>query len=293
MNDSPERGQVIVSMQSSLWNPMSPVRFSPGAPVMILWRQRRVISQLVKREIAARYRGSMIGWLWMLVHPLLLLAVYTVVFSGIFKMKWGSQVDSHAQFATVVFAGLVVHGFFAECLGRAPGLVLANANYVKRVVFPLEVLPWICVLTALFHTAVNLAVLTVFVAIGSQHVPVTVLYVPLILLPLLMITVGATWFIAALGAYLRDIEQVIGLVITLFLFLSPVFYPLAAVPAEYRGIVAWNILTPIIESVRAVAVFGESPDWGRWAVLLLLGTVAAPAGLYWFQRLRRGFADVL
>jgi lipopolysaccharide transport system permease protein len=259
----------------------------------VLWRHWRLISQLTRREIAGRYRGSAIGVLWAVLNPLLLLALYTFVFSAIFKMKWGAQIDSQSQFAIVVFAGLIVHGVFADCVNRAPGLVIANANYVKKVVFPLEVLPWVTVLAALFHAGINLIVLLAFILVEIRQIASSVVLVPLILLPLVLFTVGTSWFLASLGVFLRDIGQTIGFVTTLLLFLSPVFYPLSAVPSEYRSIVEWNFLTPMIEQLRAVAVFGRPPDWPQWALLLVTGYAVASGGLYWFQRSRPGFADVV
>ena len=257
------------------------------------WRNRRLISQLAKREIVGRYRGSMLGILWSLFNPLFLLAVYTFVFGTVFRMKWGAAAENTAQFAIVVFAGMIVHGFFAECAGRAPGLILENANYVKRVVFPLEVLPYVTVLAALFHTGVSVLVLLAFILIETESLHWTVLLLPVVLLPLAILTVGLCWFLASIGVYLRDVGQTIGLVTTLLLFLAPVFYPIQAVPAEYRNLIYLNFLTFIIEQVREVAIYGHVPDW--WGLLLysMLAVVVAQLGLAWFQRSRQGFADVL
>jgi lipopolysaccharide transport system permease protein len=263
------------------------------AALSIPWRQWRLVSRLAWREIEGRYRGARMGMLWPIVHPLILLALYTFVFGAIFQVKWSAPPGGHAEFATMVFAGLVVHGFFAECMARAPAIVLANPSYVKRVVFPLEVLAWVTVLAASFHAALNFLVLLCFVAIGAGTVPMTILLLPLVLLPLLLLTLGATWLVAALGVYLRDIGQVMGLVVTVLLFLSPVFYPVSAVPLPYRELIAWNPLTPVIEMVRAVAIVGTTPDWLVWAAVMLAGLVAAVAGFHVFQRARPGFADVL
>ncbi|MEP7206508.1 MAG: ABC transporter permease [Casimicrobiaceae bacterium] len=268
-------------------------RLSLLAPFRLLVTQWHLIAQLTRREIASRYRGSRFGMLWSILNPLLLLGVYTFVFSTVFRMRWGPQGDGTAAFAMMVFAGLVVHGLFAECANRAPGLVVAHANYVKKVVFPLEVLPWVTVLAALFHTGISLLVLVIFIVVSGRAVPITVLTVPLIFLPLVLFTVGATWFLSAVGVYLRDIGQTIGLVTTLLLFMSPVFYPLEAVPPQYRSIIQWNFLTPIISDLRAAALAGNMPDWPRWLGMMLAGALVAAAGLYWFRRSRRGFSDVL
>jgi lipopolysaccharide transport system permease protein len=258
-----------------------------------LWQHRRLIGQLAKRDVIGRYRGSMLGILWSLFNPLLLLAVYTFVFSNVFRMKWNVGVENTAQFAIVVFTGMIVHGFFAECAGRAPGLVLANASYVKRVVFPLQVLPCVTVLAALFHSGISLLVLVAFMLVETGRLPWTVVLAPVVLLPLALLTLGICWILAAVGVYLRDLGQTIGLIVTLLLFLSPVFYPIEAVPAEYRNLLYLNFLTFIIEQSRAVVVFGRPPDWSGLAVYAGVALAVMWIGLAWFQRSRRGFADVL
>ncbi|MFO1413388.1 MAG: ABC transporter permease [Burkholderiales bacterium] len=272
-----------------------PLRTTAGPlePFAVLWRHRRLIGQLTRRDIASRYRGSVFGILWSLLNPLFLLAAYTFVFTTIFKMKWNVGIESKSQFAIVVFAGMIVHGLFAECAGRAPGLILANANYVKRVVFPLEILPWTTVLSALFHTGVSFLVLLGFVFVESQQIQWTVVFAPVVLLPLAILTVGTCWIFAAVGVFLRDLGYVVGLLVTLLLFLSPVFYPLDAVPPEYREIIYLNFLTLIIEQLRAVAIFGAMPDWRALAVYSVASIGVSWIGLYWFRRSKRGFADVL
>lgn len=262
-------------------------------PLALAWRHRRVIGHLTRRDIAVRYRGSLLGTLWAVLNPLLLLVAYTFVFTTIFRMKWNVGLDNKAQFAIVVFAGMVVHGFFADCAGRAPGLVIANANYVKRVVFPLDVLPWVCVLSALFHTAIGLLVLLAFVLVESGSLPLTLAYIPLVMLPLVVLSVGAVWLLAAIGTYLRDLGYVVGLLVMLLLFLSPVFYPLDAVPPEYRDLIAANPLTLIIEQLRATAIFGQAPDFPALAAYTAGAYAFAWFSLYVFRRARRGFADVL
>ena len=266
---------------------------TPLDPFRTLWTNRRLIWQLAKRDIAGRYRGSMLGILWSLFNPLFLLGVYTFVFTTIFKMKWNVPIESKAQFAIVVFAGMIVHGFFAECAGRAPGLILGNANYVKRVVFPLEVLPWVTVLAALFHTGVSLVVLVSFILFESQGLHWTVLMAPVVILPLAILTAGVCWFLAATGVFLRDVGHTVGLIVTLLLFLSPVFYPMEAVPAEYRDLIYLNFLTFIIEQLRAVIIFGEWPNWTGLLAYSLLALIVAWLGLHYFRQSKRGFADVL
>jgi lipopolysaccharide transport system permease protein len=263
------------------------------SPLQVLTRNRRLVLELTRRDIAVRYRGSRLSLLWPVLQPLLLLALYTFVFGTIFRMKWGGPVANGPHFATILFVGLIAHTFLAECLNRAPGLVLAHAAYVKKVVFPLAVLPWMAVLSALFHAGMNMVVLLAFVLFGTGGIPWTALLLPLVWLPLLLVTLGLTWGLAALGVYLRDIGQTIGLVTTLLLFLSPVFYPVDAVPAAFRWIVELNFLTPVIVELREILLLGTVPDPMQWLLLLAIGWLTAIVGLYGFERARPGFADVV
>lgn len=266
---------------------------NPLDPFLTLWRNRRLIGQLTKRDVVGRYRGSALGILWSLLNPLFLLVTYTFVFTTIFKMKWNVSIDSRTQFAIVVFAGMIVHGFFSECAGRATALVLANPSYVKRVVFPLEVLPWVTVLAALFHATVSLFVLLAFILVETQSLHWTVLLAPVVILPLAILTVGVCWFLAAIGVFLRDVGQTVGLIVTLLLFLSPVFYPVEAVPPEFRDLIYINFLTFIMEQLRAVVIFGELPNWAGLLAYTLMSLLFAWFGLSWFRKSKRGFADVL
>jgi len=272
---------------------MSETVIHPLAPFALLSHHRRLVVQLTKREIAARYRGSMLGILWALLNPMLLLAVYTFVFGGVFKLRWKVGSESTTDFASIVFVGMIVHGFVAECLGRAPGLVLANPNYVKKVVFPLATLVWPSVISALFQTGMSFVVLMLFLVFGSHGLRPTILFAPLVIAPLILVTLGISWFVSAVGVYLRDLGQTIGLFVTLLLFLSPVFYPLSAVPEAFLPLVKANFLTFFIEQLRAVTIAGESPDWSGLLLYLVAGMVVAWGGLYWFERARKGFADVL
>lgn len=270
---------------------------SPRGMLRALLAHRRLIVQLAVRDVLGRYRGSFLGLGWSLVTPLLLLAVYTFVFAVVFGARWGGPaqvpVGGHAGFAIVLFAGLVLFNLFAEGFNRAPGLILANVNYVKRVVFPLEVLPVAALLAALFHMAVALlawAVLAMFVLHG---LPLTALLLPLVLAPLLLGTLGVMWALASLGVYARDIGQLTGIASTVLLFLSPIFYPLAAVPEPYRALMAANPLSVLVEAGRDVLIFGHAPGWLALGLCWIGSAVLAWLGWWWFQKTRTGFADVV
>ncbi|ERO63474.1 hypothetical protein P308_29015 [Pseudomonas piscis] len=266
---------------------------SPAAMLSSLWRYRQLIGASTKREVLGRYRGSALGLLWSFFNPVFMLLVYTFVFSIVFKARWNSGSESRTEFALVLFAGLMVFSLFAECINRAPGLILSNVNYVKKVVFPLEILPFVTLLSALFHMGVSLVVwlLAYVLLIGIPHV--AVLYLPLILMPLALLIMGLSWALASLGVYLRDVAQIIGVITTSLMFLSPIFYPATALPEDYRYLLYFNPLTPVIEQARAVLYFGALPDFAMLAVYWVATFVIAWLGFVWFQKTRKGFADVL
>jgi lipopolysaccharide transport system permease protein len=266
---------------------------SPKEAVTSFMRNRGLIRTLIKREVIGRYRGSIFGILWSFFNPLFMLSVYTFVFSVVFKAKWNVESSSKTEFALLLFAGLITFNFFAECVNRAPGIILENVNYVKKVVFPLEILPWVTLGSALFHTLISLGVWLVayLLFFGIPHV--TVLLFPLIVLPLLLLTVGLTWALAALGVYLRDVSQFTAIVVTVLMFLSPIFYPASAIPEKYRPLLQLNPLAPVIEQVRQALFYGVCPDIGIYLVYLVVTSLVACLGFAWFQKTRKGFSDVL
>ncbi len=275
-------------------NPHQAPRASIRELFASLWRHRFLILQLTKRDVIGRYRGSVMGLAWSFFNPVLMLAVYTFVFSVVFKARWGaSSGNDQASFAIFLFVGLIVHGLFAECVNRAPGLILSNVNYVKKVVFPLEILPSVAMGSALFHTGVSLIVLLAARLIVNQQLSWTAIFIPLILFPLCLATMGAAWFLSAIGVYLRDVGQTVGILTTALLFLSPVFYPITALPADYQTWLRLNPLTFVIEESRKVLVYGQLPDWSAWTSFFLASLAAAWMGFWWFQKSRKGFADVL
>jgi len=254
---------------------------------------RELILAMTKREVIGRYRGSMMGILWSLFNPILMLSVYTFVFSVVFKARWSGGSESRTEFAIVLFAGLIVYGLFAECINRAPSLILANANYVKKVVFPLEILPWVALGSTLFHTAISMGVWLVFYAVTHASLHWTVLLLPLVWLPLVLFTNGLSWFLASLGVYLRDVAQTVGIFTTIMMFLSPVFFPVSSLPPEFQSLIYANPLTFFIEQTRDVLIWGRMPDWRMFGVYLVVSALVCWLGFAWFQKTRKGFSDVL
>jgi len=266
---------------------------SPREMVASLWRNRELIKASTKREVLGRYRGSVMGILWSFFNPLFMLAVYTFVFSVVFNARWGSGSGSKTEFALVLFAGLMMFNLFAECINRAPGLILSNVNYVKKVVFPLEILPAVTLLSALFHGLISLGVwfLAYLVFFGLPHT--TALYLPLIVLPFVLFIMGLSWALASLGVYLRDVSQLIGVITTVLMFISPIFYPATALPETYRHWLYLNPITPVIEQARDVLFWGKAPDFSMLGIYWLAAAFIAWLGFAWFQKTRKGFADVL
>ena len=260
-----------------------------------LWQNRSLIAQMSKREVVGRYKGSILGLAWSFFNPVFMLAVYTFVFSEIFKSRWGGVglEESKTQFAIVLFVGMIVLGLFSEVVNRAPTLVLANVNYVKKVVFPLEILPLIVMGAALFHAMISLAVLLSAFFLLNGYLHWTALLLPLVLLPLLILIMGLAWILASLGVFLRDVGQFVTILTTVLTFLSPIFYPVSAVPEAARVFIMANPLTFIIEQSREVLLWGHLPDWSGLGLYTLVALVFAWAGFVWFQKTRKGFADVL
>jgi len=275
-------------------NPHAAQRTSLVALGKSLWRNRQLIAQMTRREVMGRYKGSVMGLAWSFFNPVFMLVVYTFVFSVIFKSRWGvGGEDSKTQFAVVLFVGMIVHGLFAEVLNRAPGLILSNVNYVKKVVFPLEILPVIAMGATLFHSLISLGVLLTTFALFNGYLHWTAIFTPLVLLPLVILTLGLAWMLASLGVFLRDVGQTIGIITTVMLFLSPVFYPMTALPEEFRPWLMANPLTFIIEQAREVLIWGHLPNWTGLGGYTLVAAAIAWAGYAWFQKTRKGFADVL
>jgi lipopolysaccharide transport system permease protein len=259
-----------------------------------LWRNRDLVLQLISREILGRYRGSVMGLAWSFFNPLLMLLVYTFVFSVIFKARWAAVgEESKADFAIILFVGLIVHGLFAECVNRAPSLILSNVNYVKKVIFPLEILGWVVLGSVLFHSTISVFVLLAAQVVLKHTLPWTVIFLPLVILPLSFGIMGICWLLSSIGVYLRDVGQTVLVLTTVLLFLSPVFYPITSVPQQVQVLLLLNPLTFIIEEARRVVIWGELPNWGGLALYSLASLLVAWLGFWWFQKTRKGFADVV
>jgi len=267
----------------------------PSLPAAAVRASRDLVLVLTRREIAGRYRGSILGHLWALANPLLLLGVYTLVFGVVLPARWPTAPDEGGMtaFALRLLTGLLLHGFLAESLARAPTLVVSQPNYVTKVVFPLDALGWVTMLTAAFHTLIGIALLVLVNAAWGTGPAFAQLALPLIALPLALAVLGLVWVLAALGVYVRDLAQGIGPLLTVLMFLGPVFYPRDAMPAAVQGWLLLNPVTVPVGQARRVLFEHAWPDWGMLGGYALASIVLFLVGRRVFHLLRNGFADVL
>jgi len=262
---------------------------------MSLIRYRVLIGKLVKRQIADRYRGSLFGMLWTLAYPIMLLVVYTFVFGTIFRARWsgGDASQTQVEFAVILFTGLIIHGLFSEILMASPGLIINNPQYVKKVIFPLEILSWVTLFTALFNAGVSLLVLIVFYFLVHGSLYPSLLWLPVIVVPFAIFCVGVSWLLSAITVYFRDINQLVGLLASVLLFLSPIFYPVSALPDIVRAYIYLNPLTAIIEQLRNIVLWGKPPSFSVMLAYFTMALLVVWVGNKVFNRMRKGFADVI
>ncbi len=284
----------VCKKHDGFWDVVQHYPTSLRSAARVLVNNGGLLWELTKRDFVGRYKGSFLGLAWSLFNPLLMLMIYTFVFGVAFKARWGTASDdSRVNFAIVLFSGLIVHGLFAECLMRSPTLITSNANYVKKVVFPLEILPLVSLGSALGHFLVSFVVLIFFCLISGTGLHTGGILLPIILLPMLLIVIGLSWVFASLGVYLRDSAQVIGMISTVLLFLAPIFYPISSLPPVYQKLLIFNPITLPVLQVRGLLLWGEPINWGAWATSLAVGIAIFYLGFAWFQKTRKGFADVL
>ncbi|MBT8544365.1 ABC transporter permease [Polynucleobacter paneuropaeus] len=268
----------------------------PSSPTEMLhtfFKNRALIFSLSERQIHGRYRGSFMDSLWPFLNPLIMLAIYTFIFSVVFKTRWSIGSDSKIEFALVLYLGLIIFNIFSECINSATTLVLLNANYVKRVVFPLEILPIISIASALFYAFISLAIWIFVYILAIGLPPPTIILFPVVIFPFILFTLGTSWLLAAIGVYVRDVGQVVSILISALMFLSPVFYPIDSIPVSYQLLFRLNPLTPVIEQMRNIFMWGLWPSWKFQALWIFVSFFVAWLGFAIFQKLRKGFADVI
>ena len=260
-----------------------------------LWRYRELIWQFTKRDVITQYKGSALGVIWSFVTPLLMLTVYTFVFSVIFHREWGVDIvdGSRVGFALTLFTGLIPFGVFRDCMNRAPGLIIRNRNYVTKVVFPLEILPVSVLGSSLINSLFNLLILLVASLIFLHTLSWTLLFLPLMYLPLIFLCLGLSWFLASLGVFVRDIGQIIGVIVQILFFMTPIIYPVSAVPVQMQFIFYLNPLTYVVNHFRRVILWGQVPDWGDFIIISAATGVVCMLGYIWFMKSKKTFGDVV
>jgi len=277
------------SLSRELATQANPFVFVPG-----LWRHRHLIRQLTWREVTGRYRSSVLGFAWSFVTPLVTLTLYTFLLGVVFKARWpGARTGNLSEFGLMIFAGLTAFALFSECVNRAPGIITASPNYVKKVVFPLEILPVSVLGSALFHTSISVLLLILAHQILAGTITWRAIWLPLMLVPLATLALGVSWGLASLGVFLRDIGHTTSLATQVLFFATPIFYPREALPPHLRPILDFNPLSPMVDNVRRVTVQGLAPDWPGFAFSLTAGAIALCLGHAWFAKTKRAFADVI
>lgn len=280
---------VITPRSDPVIRHLNPVRL-----VKSLWCHRGLIAQFTRREIEGRYRSSFLGFAWSFVQPLVLLVIYTFVFGVVLKARWpDTRTDRLSEFGLVLFSGLIGFGIFSESVNRASTLIVSVPNYVKRVVFPLEVLPVSVLGSALFHAMVSLSVLLAGHLFLYGQLPWTIILVPLVILPLVLFSLGLGWFLASLGVFVRDLGHLIALVVQVLMFATPIFYPLESIPVRLRPVVSMNPLTPIVGNIRGAIFRAEPPQWLDLLAWTAVSAAVMLLGYAWFMRTKKAFADVI
>jgi lipopolysaccharide transport system permease protein len=252
-----------------------------------------LVVRMTWRDISLRYKGSVLGVFWSLILPLLTVTLYTFLFSYVFKARWGGQSEGLSNYALILFAGLILHGFLSDVLVRACSVVRSQSNLVKKVVFPLHTLPAVVVFSVAFQMVVSLCVLVVLQLLSVGHLTIAAFALPLLLVPLVFVGLGCAWLLGALGVYLQDLGQVIGLASTALMFSAPILYPIEALPEIVQPWLFLNPLTFLVGQLRTVLLFGGTPDWLGLLAYFIFSVFVLISGWWVFDRTKKGFADVL
>ena len=286
----------LSNLKSALGYPVNLwVRFlNPVGPFYNLYRYKDLLRQFVRRDIEGRYKGSHLGLIWSFINPLFMLLIYSFIFSIVFKARWRPQSEINlGEFAITLFAGLIAFNIFSETINRAPGLIIANPNYVKKVIFPLEILPVSLLGSTLFHSLISILILIAGRLLVMGSLSPMVLLLPLILIPLLCLTLGLAWILASLGVFIRDTAYAVTIITQILFFMSPIFYPIEAIPKRFRFIIQINPLSSILENFRNVLIWDRLPDFGGWFLQLFISLGIFIIGYMWFMKTKPGFADVI
>ncbi|MGE7950641.1 ABC transporter permease [Lysinibacillus xylanilyticus] len=261
----------------------------------LIREHRNLIKQLTKRDFELKYKGSFLGGIWSFITPLIMLAVYTFIFSVVFNARWGiEQSDNKFEFAMIIFSGLIIYNIFNETVSKSTTIILSNVNYVKKVIFPLDILPLTTLLSSLINAFFNIVVLAVGIAIFVPDWNFMWIFISLIyLIPISLFSLGFAYVVASIGVYIRDLAYTVGVLLNILFYVTPIFYPISLVPEFMHPIMNLNPLTYVIEGYRDAVFAGKFPDWGSFLVFTLSGYVFMLLSIWLFRKLKRGFADVI
>jgi lipopolysaccharide transport system permease protein len=268
-----------------------------AAPFKLISENRELLRQLVKRNIYGRYRGTAGGLAWSVMQPLLMLAVYTFIFSVVFKSRWGTLpsggIDGSYSYSVIMFCGMTVFSVFSESITAAPMLIVSNPNYVKKIIFPIEILPIAQVISSTIINLIWMAILFIGAVFLLKSLYWTMLLLPIIFIPFLFFTTGLSFFVASLGVYFRDLAHVNGIIVQILFLLTPIFYSTQMVPEKFQFFLKLNPLTWIVEETRAVFLFKQLPNWDAIIVIIIISFLTFQLGYVWLNKTKKGFADVL
>lgn len=260
--------------------------------VLVLVRHGALIQSFVRRDLQARYKGSTIGLFWSVIHPLIMLLLYTFVFSAILKVRVGVA-EGTEHFAIYLFCGLLPWGAFSEGLSRSTGVILEHGNLIKRAIFPSEILPVYPVISGIVNELIGFGILLAALVVTSHRLSPVMLVLPVILLLQFMLTMGLAWLVAGTTVFIRDLGQVLGMVLTVWVFVTPIFYPPSLVPADLRALLMVNPMYAVVEAYRSLILMGQFPPWESLAFLAAFAAVIFLVGYRVFTRMQPAFADVI
>jgi lipopolysaccharide transport system permease protein len=264
-------------------------------PVATIWRNRGLIRVMVRRDILGRYRGSFAGAFWTLINPLLLMLTYFFVFGLVLRSRIEGD-PSRSGFGLYFLAGILPWLAVSEALGRAPSVILEHRNFVKKLVFAVETLPVNLVASGLVSELFAVLLFGVFLLLLRGGVPPAAIWLPMLLIPQILLTLGLSWFLGALGVFVRDLGHVAGFLLTIWFFLTPICYPetsLGALPHSATLLLSKNPMYVLVQGYRAILLHNRAPAFGPLWKLWLLSAAAFLLGHAWFHRLRKSFADIL
>lgn len=258
-----------------------------------VWVNRHLLAMMVKRAVTSRYKNSLFGVAWIVINPLIKLSIYTLVFHQILNVKWGTQEQTGPQFALYIYIGMIAFSVFSESMLAAPHVIISHRNMIKKIDFPIEILPWVHFFTAVCDALIGFTIWILAYFIINGVPPVTVLLLPIVFLPFLLITMGLNWIVTASCVFVKDLTQIVQFGITALLFISPIFYPLSAVPGFLRSLMLLNPLSFEIEMLRGILIDGVIPPLSYYAMYLAIGIALYYLGYRYYKSVQDEFADVL